>query len=213
MQLRVSIDLEGPCQALIVPADDTTSSTTPPGENEAKSSTSFAAEITLSHLPPILLTLLLPPGYPLYEPATILSVHATHSWITSSTVDKLWGIISDIAREGVESGGEGVLWRVYELLRDGQILSTLDLKTHDGRLRVPHPTPRLLAPLLLSHNATAASQEFATQSYPCPICLTSVPGSKCTRLDKCGHVCCTSCLVSCGRLNRQINLAEPKACL
>ncbi|KAG8856914.1 translation termination inhibitor protein itt1 [Tulasnella sp. 330] len=180
VQLRVSVDLAAPCQALIVSADGTTASSAQPAhtslqENEAGCRSPLSAELTLSHLPPIILTLSLPPGYPLYEPAAILSLHATHSWITSTSIDKLWEIISDIAQEGLENGGEGVLWRMYELLRDGQVLSYLDLKIPHRtlRLRIPHPTPRLLYPLLLSYNTAAASQEFATQSYPCPICLIS----------------------------------------
>lgn len=44
-----------------------------------------------------------------------------------------------------------------------------------------------------AHEASSRSFEFAKNSYPCSICLTSLKGSKCLRLS-CAHIFCRSCL-------------------
>ncbi|KAG9027663.1 translation termination inhibitor protein itt1 [Tulasnella sp. JGI-2019a] len=216
VHLRVSVDFEEPRQALVTTVDGVLATSDPsyhPScEDNISCGTSFAAEVTLSHLPPIDLTLLLPPGYPLYEPATIMSLDAMYSWITATDIEKLWAFISDITQEGVENGGEGILWRIYELLRDGHVLSILELC--DGpHLHIPHPTPEFLVPLLLSHSISAASEKFEKQSYPCPICLITVPGSKCMRIDKCGHVCCKSCLSDFWMLSIEQGEVEKVGCV
>ena len=77
-------------------------------------------EILLSSLPPLLLHLILPSGYPLFSPPKIVSLRATHSWFSrlpdiQETLLKMW------------QAGEGVLYNWVELIRTAEFFSSLDL--------------------------------------------------------------------------------------
>lgn len=59
--------------------------------------------------------------------------------------------------------------------------------------RITHPSPPILATLLKDFEATYKSTQFARNSYPCSICLTTHKGAKCIQLS-CTHIFCRSCL-------------------
>ncbi|KXN84789.1 E3 ubiquitin-protein ligase itt1 [Leucoagaricus sp. SymC.cos] len=144
--------------------------------------------LKLSTLPSLLLQLSLPQGYPITGPPQILSLRATHLWL--SKLLQLQGRL----REQWQAG-EGVLYNWIEYIRTGEFLSELDM-LDKGLLtggRLYHSAPHVLAPLLQAHETSSKSLEFAKNSYPCSICLTSLKGSKCLRLS-CDHIFCRSCL-------------------
>ncbi|KAF5355942.1 hypothetical protein D9756_004264 [Leucocoprinus leucothites] len=145
--------------------------------------------LRLSTLPPILLQLALPPGYPMTSPPKILSIRATHFWLSKSLL-QLQGKLRDQWQ-----AGEGVLYNWVEYIRTGDFLCELDMiSSEDGMtILVYHAAPHVLAPLLQAHETSSKSLEFAKNSYPCSICLTSLKGSKCLRLS-CDHIFCRSCL-------------------
>lgn len=60
-------------------------------------------------------------------------------------------------------------------------------------ISIPHPAPRLLAPLLISYEKSTKETEFTNNSYPCAVCLTAYKGSKCLQLA-CSHIFCRTCL-------------------
>ena len=81
-------------------------------------------EADLTTLPPILLSILLPPLYPLLEPPQLLSVRVTHFWLPDTarlhqSLNEMW------------QSGEGVLYNWVEYLRTGDFLSTLELAAGD----------------------------------------------------------------------------------
>lgn len=81
-------------------------------------------EAGLTTLPPILLSILLPPLYPLLEPPQLLSVRVTHFWLPNTarlrqSLNEMW------------QSGEGVLYNWVEYLRTGDFLSTLELAAGD----------------------------------------------------------------------------------
>jgi hypothetical protein len=60
--------------------------------------------------------------------------------------------------------------------------------------RIPHPAPALFSSQLTNFDKTVQFTRFSQTVYPCGICLTSIKGSRCIRLQPCQHVFCKSCL-------------------
>ena len=54
--------------------------------------------------------------------------------------------------------------------------------------------PSLLLPSLLDYDKREKERLFADSFFECEICFLNLPGSKCKRLDSCGHVHCCDCL-------------------
>ncbi|KAH8120636.1 hypothetical protein DFH11DRAFT_1499658 [Phellopilus nigrolimitatus] len=156
-------------------------------DSSKAASSSSGPSVKLTYLPPILLSVSLPEGYPTECSPTITSVHATHSWLSVEAQ------LAHILRQAwVE--GEGTLCNWVELIRSGDFLDQLDLVDKSGVIRLPHPEPQpLLSQILLAYDATAASNEFSQTSFSCSICFASLKGARCVRLS-CSHVFCRSCL-------------------
>jgi E3 ubiquitin-protein ligase RNF14 len=77
-------------------------------------------EFSISSLPPLLLHLTLPPTYPLHLPPDIVSLRATHSWL--SRLPELQAMLLRMWE-----AGEGVLYNWVELIRTAEFLNSLDL--------------------------------------------------------------------------------------
>lgn len=87
-----------------------------------------APSVSLSYLPPIILSLRLPDAYPTDSPPVITSLHVTHSWLTgeaqlASFLTKTW------------AEGECTLCDWVELLRSGEFLDGLQLMDGSGHIR------------------------------------------------------------------------------
>ena len=54
--------------------------------------------------------------------------------------------------------------------------------------------PSLLLPFLLDYDKREREREFSESFFDCEICFLSLPGSKCKRLEACGHTHCRECL-------------------
>lgn len=84
--------------------------------------------LKLSTLPPLLLQLSLPQGYPTTCPPRILSLRATHSWLSKPLLE----LQSKL--RGQWQAGEGVLYNWIEYIHTGEFLSELDMLSHeDGK--------------------------------------------------------------------------------
>ncbi|KAF9451772.1 RWD-domain-containing protein [Macrolepiota fuliginosa MF-IS2] len=144
--------------------------------------------LLLSTLPPLLLQLSLPPGYPITGPPEILSLRAAHLWLSKSA--QLQTKLIDQWQSG-----EPVLYNWIEYIRTGDFLSDLGMlsREDDTIIQIYYPAPHILASLLQAHETSSKSLEFAKNSYPCSICLTSLKGSRCLKLS-CDHIFCRSCL-------------------
>ena len=80
----------------------------------------YETNIQLTHLPPVLLNIKLPPHYPTEECAAISSIHVTHSWLPdiirlTELLQAMWAV------------GEGILYKWVEFIQSGDILVALDL--------------------------------------------------------------------------------------
>ncbi|KAF8895056.1 RWD domain-containing protein [Gymnopilus junonius] len=144
--------------------------------------------LSLSALPPLLLHIVLPSLYPLYDPPEITSLRATHLWVPE--IERLQGILVNMWQ-----AGEPLLFNWIEYIRTGEFLRKMDLLStvNSDVILLPHPAPRIIAPLLMEYDIASQSNQFAQNSYPCSVCLTSLKGSKCLQL-LCNHIFCRSCL-------------------
>lgn len=142
--------------------------------------------VEVSTLPPLLVNISLPTTYPAQAPPNIISIRAAHLWIPRI------GILNDILT-GLWQPGDGVLYNLVEHIRTGEFLEALDLVNKDGEIEIVHANPPILASLLSAHDLSSKSSQFAQNSYPCSICLTSLKGSRCLQLA-CQHIFCRPCL-------------------
>lgn len=165
--------------------------------------TQQTADVQLKHLPPILLSIGLPPGYPSEECAVISSIFVTCSWLRDLVR----------LRETLQSMfilGEGILYQWVEFIRSGDVLDALGMVSGQGVIKYVHfmcfqgrliliirltcTSPHTLAPLLQAFDSKVSSDEFSQTSYSCSICLASLKGAKCIQLA-CSHVFCRPCLL------------------
>ncbi|KAI0768503.1 RWD-domain-containing protein [Trametes elegans] len=159
------------------------------GPSSSKAPASPPKTAILSTLPPILIDVCIPPSYP-YAPPQIRTVHATHSWLPVARFR-----LADRLAEMWEAG-EGVLYNWVEWIRSGDFLDALRISSaEDGKrvIRILHPTPSLLMPVLETFDTSTQAASFAANSYECQVCLTSIKGARCVLLS-CAHVFCRSCL-------------------
>ncbi|KAF8971578.1 hypothetical protein BDZ97DRAFT_1787188 [Flammula alnicola] len=182
LKLEIPIEL-GSSRSVIISEPTSSSPMAPLPERKPT-----VQSISLSALPPLLLHIVLPPFYPLHTPPEIASIRATHLWLPEiellqSTLIEMW------------QAGEPVLYNWVEYVRTGEFLQKMGLlsSTSNNIIALPHPAPRIIAPLLTAYDISSQSNQFAQNSYPCSICLTSLKGSKCLQL-LCKHIFCRSCL-------------------
>ena len=83
--------------------------------------------LTLSSLPPVLMEVVLPPTYPLFEAPKITSFHVSGSWIPRS------GLLLEALME-MWRPGEGILYTWVEWIRSAAFLSAMHI-IHDDVLR------------------------------------------------------------------------------
>ncbi|PPR01177.1 hypothetical protein CVT24_006053, partial [Panaeolus cyanescens] len=183
LKLEVPVEFSGSKTTLI--SESTLASITPDDIPQKKATLQV---ISIDALPPLLLQLTLPPSYPLFKPPEIVSIRAMHTWLPD--VSALHPILLEMWQPG-----DGILYTWIEFIRTGEFLNNLKLLStaNDETILLPHPAPRVIAPLLQGYDESSKSNHFAKNSYPCSICLTSLKGAKCLQLS-CGHIFCRSCL-------------------
>ena len=170
--------------------------------------------LSLTTLPPITLSLTLPPDYPLRRPPVISSLRATYGWLPAEklqTLEKALLRVWEAEREQGNGEGRVILYDWVEMVRSaepclgalgmmtgGELLSVLPLDfaqfAGSHSCRIKHPTPALLAERLASFDSKTRLERFSQTSYACGVCLSSIKGAKCISLA-CGHVFCRACLV------------------
>ncbi|KIL71079.1 hypothetical protein M378DRAFT_183590 [Amanita muscaria Koide BX008] len=142
--------------------------------------------ISLSTLPPVLLDIILPSSYPVFDPPELVSVRAMHFWLPG--IPQLRNLLNEMWQPG-----EGILYNWIEYLRTGEFLKGMELTAKNNVIQLCHPAPRILASLLESYETLIKSTQFNNSSYLCSICFMSFKGSKCLQLS-CNHTFCRSCL-------------------
>ncbi|KAG8856703.1 translation termination inhibitor protein itt1 [Serendipita sp. 411] len=148
--------------------------------------------LSLSRLPPLIFSLLLPPTYPLQATPLLTNIHALHGWLSPVELSKMQQLLLEVWEEDLEQKS-GTLWRTSEWIRNGSFLKDLGLTTSEDTIRIIHPLPSSLAQRLTDNDAMVETQLFSEMKFDCSICLESIRGSKCIRLA-CKHVFCRPCL-------------------
>jgi E3 ubiquitin-protein ligase RNF14 len=82
-------------------------------------SANIAYTVSVSHLPPLLLKLLLPPTYPLEQPPIIHSLESRHDWLSADTLKILGDRLCTLWDK------ENVLGIWLDHIRNGELLSFL----------------------------------------------------------------------------------------
>ncbi|KAF8527956.1 RWD-domain-containing protein [Hysterangium stoloniferum] len=158
-------------------------------ETEGPSHLEHTAHI--SRLPPLCLTIVLPPSYPNHEPPHIHSLTSEYGWLPSESLNLLTGKLLEMW-----DNGSTVLALWILCIRNGQeLLESLDfLPARSQSISLRHQAPHKLIPSLIAYNAWVLDANFQKSKFECPVCLERLLGSKCISLSSCGHVACRKCL-------------------
>ncbi|KAL2871352.1 RBR-type E3 ubiquitin transferase [Aspergillus lucknowensis] len=140
----------------------------------------------LSHLPPLILEIELPAGYPSHKPP-VFKISTNPQWLPLWVISKL---LDDGKRLWEECGRSLVVFSYIDHL---QQLAEMVFGIGDdsgGEFRLP----RELKIALLDFNNKAEREKFEQETFECGVCLEPKKGINCHRLLLCSHVFCVPCL-------------------
>lgn len=177
------------------------------GEPEAAGS-----PLRLLHLPPLALTVSLPPLYPLQEPPHIVRIATP--WIPDAHSSQAQWVGQRLLEQWQEVQGE-ILWTYGEWAREGWADETLRSRSQSPFLnpnapkslhlqgpailaastKSGPPPARHLRDTLSAYDRLARQSAFGKERFLCSICLEAKKGEACTRIEACGHVFCRECLL------------------
>jgi E3 ubiquitin-protein ligase RNF14 len=138
----------------------------------------------VSHLPPICMSFELPESYP-DETPPVVQLHTKLHWMPDSLARAL---IRTVATLWEEHGRSEMLYAYIAHVQEGAE-SAFGMK----ELLV---TGDMLA-ALRKFDRIAKVEDFNKGTYECGVCLDVKKGSRCYRIEKCGHVFCIDCLQEC----------------
>ena len=126
LRLAIPVELGVPRDVLLLPSH---SKSKPASYTQSTNSRESPATIKLrlAHLPPVLLDLFLPDGYPLFHPPTISALHIRQGWISNE------GQLAQILLKQWNEG-DSVLCIWVELIRSGDFLHSLRLIDDSGTI-------------------------------------------------------------------------------
>jgi hypothetical protein len=64
----------------------------------------------------------------------------------------------------------------------------------EGHQSADLPTLAAIMDALLEHSEEEAARRWASADHDCGVCLSTLKGARCQRIDECGHVFCKTCL-------------------
>nr|XP_018267239.1 uncharacterized protein I303_01224 [Kwoniella dejecticola CBS 10117]OBR89397.1 hypothetical protein I303_01224 [Kwoniella dejecticola CBS 10117] len=170
-----------------------------------------SASLEISHLPPLILRVLLPNTYPLQDGPRPINLRAPlpsgekfGSWLPKTKLRSIQDKLVEMWEEEKELNGEGIgiLWRWWEWVGSGEFLNDLGMFNGSSlELSVPPmTTPSTFHTMLKSYNASQIHTDFEQTAFSCSICLENRKGKSCVQMPGCGCVFCTPCLSSCWSL-------------
>lgn len=140
----------------------------------------------LSHLPPLLLEVILHENYPT-ERAPTFRLTSSPQWLSEAVLRRhedegtaLWA----------EYGGVPMLFAYINFLEERARTAFRDDSSSGGPLELP----QTMKAVVLALNEQLEREVFNKETFMCGVCLDPKKGSQCHRLRKCGHVFCVACL-------------------
>ncbi|MCJ1472880.1 translation termination inhibitor protein itt1 [Lambiella insularis] len=167
---------------------------TPPSSTDTNDDDITAREATLnavtshliSHLPPLVVKITLPEGYPATEPP-IIHLEAECSWLPKNKLEEL----EAFGRVHWEHIGKDQV--VFTYIDHLQQAAENCFGLSDGPSS-PLELPPELEIELLDYDLEAKRSKFEQETFECGICLEPKKGSGCHQLLLCSHVFCVPCL-------------------
>ncbi|XP_051219176.1 uncharacterized protein [Lolium perenne] len=174
-------------------------------EHEEDEPNDFSYSCNFEHLPPLILTCLLPQSYPSKEPPYFA---ITAKWMDGPNVSQLCEMLDTI---WADLPGEEVVYRWVEWIRassllhlgfDTKITLGLDVPMHkvDNRAISRSLSLESVIPLMLSYSSKKCYQVFLEDLHVCMICLNESKGSNFIKLP-CQHMFCMKCMETLCRMH------------
>lgn len=137
----------------------------------------------LDHLPPLLIRITLPEGYPA-DTAPEVALSTTPQWLSDTKLKELEG---ECEKLWEEYGHCQILYSYIDFLQQATERA-FDLES-DGI-----DVSASLKPALVDYNTLTKKAIFNSGTFDCGICLEPKKGSSCYRMLRCNHVFCLTCL-------------------
>ncbi|XP_051219385.1 uncharacterized protein [Lolium perenne] len=174
-------------------------------QHEEAEPNDFSYSCNFEHLPPLILTCLLPRSYPSKEPPYFA---ITSKWMDGPNVSQLCEMLDTI---WAELPGEEVVYRWVEWIHtsslphlgfDNKITLGPDIPTHKGDNRAISRSLSLesVVPSMLSYSSKKCYQVFLEDLHMCMICLNQSKGSNFIKLP-CQHLFCVKCMETLCRMH------------
>jgi E3 ubiquitin-protein ligase RNF14 len=141
----------------------------------------------LSHLPPLLLEIILHEGYPA-ERAPTFHLATSPQWLPNAVLEQLEHAGRTLWEE---YGGMPMLFAYISYLQERAETAFQDTDSlPDGVLKLSET----IKDAMLELNEQREKEVFQKQTFDCGVCLDPKSGSVCYRIRHCGHVFCIDCL-------------------
>ncbi|XP_051211976.2 uncharacterized protein [Lolium perenne] len=174
-------------------------------QHEEDKGDDFSYSCSFEHLPPLILTCLLPQSYPSKEPPYFT---VTAKWMDGPSVSQLCEMLDTV---WADLPGEEVVYRWIEWIHtsslphlgfDNKITLGPDIPKHKGDSRAISRSLSLesVIPLMLSYNSRKCHQVFLEDLHMCMICLNQSKGSNFIKLP-CQHLFCVKCMETLCRMH------------
>ena len=168
-----------------VETDDDTNTISVTGRKAVETTGSNADVYYLAHLPPLVLHIHLPDGYPSTKPP-VFELSTSPPWITKGELENLK---ADGVRLWEEIGKDQVVFTYIDHL---QQLAENGFNLGDSQNDVSLSSDMKLA--LLDFDLKTKRELFERETFDCGVCLEPKKGLLCHRLLLCSHVFCVQCL-------------------
>ena len=169
-----------------VETDDDTNAVAVTGRKAVETTGSNADVHYLAHLPPLVLHIHLPDGYPSTKPP-VFELSTSPPWITKG---KLENLRADGVRLWEEIGKDQVVFTYIDHLQ--QLAENgFDLR---GNLQNEIGLSSDMKLALLDFDLKTKRELFERETFDCGVCLEPKKGLHCHRLLLCSHVFCIQCL-------------------
>lgn len=140
----------------------------------------------LSHLPPLKLQVTLPNGYPTQNPPCF-HLQSSTPWLPEKVLQELRGAGHSMWED---MGRDQVVYSYMDYLRDAAD-SGFGLNKQGSQFLEVSSDMKLA---LLDFDLKSKRAKFEAETFECGVCIEPKKGSKCHKLQLCGHVFCVECL-------------------